>query len=155
MSSTRVKSKLSERFDCYSCCHKTEEEGDNAPCEWEEIKEDKAQVGHKFVLENYLDDDTFSVSRNLEMSHREVQFVLYCHYHLTYGPGGKEDKPLPLCVELKIKEEFPGCGSGLFVVGYHIPMNKRKGKNTNRGIDADTDTKASRKLKKQVITLHM
>jgi hypothetical protein len=43
-----------------------------------------------------LDDDTFSVSKNLEKSHRKVRLVLYRHYHFTCGAGGKENKPLPL-----------------------------------------------------------
>jgi hypothetical protein len=99
------------------------------------------------ILENYSDVDTFSVSKNLEKRHRKVRFVLYCHYHFTwYGAGGKEYNPLPLCVELKIKEEF-GCGSGLFF-GYILTNERKsKGKNTNTGIDADTETKAREKKK--------
>ena len=78
------------------------EEGE--PCEWD------GEVGEE--LRNYAE-----MLENQDLPNNNMRFHLYRHYSFAqHGPSVKGLRvPLPWCVELAIKREYPGDGKSAYM----------------------------------------
>lgn len=100
------KIKKVKRTNCANCAGG----GTSKECKWWMIFIDMEESGATFyehTIEEFLQDKDDYENINYDQARKETRYFLYDFYHFNYGGAGPIRKPLPLCIEKKIKECYP------------------------------------------------